>query len=80
MGHHKATIEFPDSYKDAAVKKFLVDYFETSNTPDAHGHASNAFTEKGVFVLGSHRAEGRSSMSAPRSCLASPAHLAISSA
>lgn len=49
MGHHKATIEFPDSYKDAAVKKFLVDYFETSNTPDAHGHASNAFTEKGVL-------------------------------
>ncbi|KAK3166848.1 hypothetical protein OEA41_009973 [Lepraria neglecta] len=51
MVHHKGELQFPDNYTDTAIKKFLKDYFESSNTPNAHEETGSYFTENGVFCI-----------------------------
>ena len=58
MVHHKGELQFPDNYTDTATKKFLKDYFESSNTPNAHEETGSYFTENGVFCIGPEKARG----------------------
>ena len=59
MVHHKGELQFPDDYTDDATKKFLADYFEISNTPEAHDESAKFFAENGIFAIGSAKAQGR---------------------
>lgn len=59
MVHHKAELQFPDTFNDTATKCFLTDYFESSNNPHAHEESANYFSEDGVFSIGPEKAQGR---------------------